>query len=56
LFNSYALAFDPLSNQLVVASDRENSAALPGLLFFPRTATGNPAPSKIIRGRRQLDG
>lgn len=50
LNNTFALTYDSTSNQLVVASDQYNSATLPGLLFFPRTANGNVAPAKIIRG------
>jgi hypothetical protein len=50
LLNAYGLTYDALNGQLVVASDSVNSPNLPGLLFFPRTANGNVAPSKVIRG------
>jgi DNA-binding beta-propeller fold protein YncE len=50
LFQSFDLAYDSGNDQLIVASDRENSLALPGLLFWPRTTNGNIAPSKTIRG------
>jgi hypothetical protein len=50
LYNAFALAYDPKTQQLIVASERENSGVEPGLLFFPRTANGNVAPSKVIRG------
>lgn len=50
LHNASAFDYDPKGHQLVVASDSENSATLPGLLFFPRTANGDVAPVKFIRG------
>jgi len=50
LYNAYSLSYDPETDQIIVASDRENSGTAPGLLFFPRTANGNVAPSKVIRG------
>ena len=50
IYNAHALTYDAVNNQLVVASDRENSATAPGLLFWSRTADGDIAPAKIIRG------
>ncbi|MDZ4729986.1 MAG: hypothetical protein SH820_08610 [Xanthomonadales bacterium] len=50
LYITTGLDFDAENNQLIVASHAYNSLTLPGLLFFPRTANGNVAPSKIIRG------
>lgn len=50
MVNAGSVAFDSLNNQLIVTSDTNNSPTLPGLLFWPRTANGNVAPSKIIRG------
>ncbi len=50
LNQAFAITYDPVTQQLVAASDRENSATAPGLLFWPRTTNGNIAPAKIIRG------
>ncbi|HQW81637.1 MAG TPA: hypothetical protein PLQ74_07195 [Pseudomonadota bacterium] len=49
MVNAAGLGFDDNSNELLVASGSFN-AAPPHILGFPRTATGNVAPSRNISG------